>query len=121
MLVRRAQFISTLDLAKEYWQIPMETPFGLYKFEVMLFGLHNAPATFQRPINHVLRGCQTYVRAYIDDISQTWEEHLKNLGRVFQCLADANLRVKLSKCQFGRHEVHYVPGTCYWPGEAQTR
>ena len=47
VLVRRAQFISTLDLAKEYWQIPMQAPFGLYEFEVMLFGLHIAPATFQ--------------------------------------------------------------------------
>ena len=77
----------------------------------MPFGLHNAPATFQRLMNHILRGCQTYVRAYIDDIddySQTWKEHLEHLGRVFQCLADANLRVKLSKCQFGRHEVHYL-------------
>ena len=78
-------------------------------------------------MNHILRGCQTYVRAYIDDIDdysqtwkehleqtwkehleQTWKEHLEHLGRVFQCLADANLRVKLSKCQFGRHEVHYL-------------
>ena len=85
----------------------------------MPFGLHNAPATFQRLMNHILRGCQTYVRAYIDDIDvysqtwkehleQIWKEHLEHLGRVFQCLADANLRVKLSKCQFGRHEVHYL-------------
>ena len=54
--------ISTLDLAKGYWQIPMDegsrdktaftTPFGLYEFEVMPFGLHSAPTTFQRMINH---------------------------------------------------------------------
>ena len=59
-----AQAISTLDLAKGYWQIPMDqgskdktaftTPFGLYEFEVMPFGLHSGPATFQRMINHVL-------------------------------------------------------------------
>ena len=56
--------ITTLDLAKGYWQIPMDeeskdktaftTPFGLYEFEVMPFGLHSAPATFQRMINHTL-------------------------------------------------------------------
>ena len=109
--VGSAQFISTLEIAKGYWQIPMKsfskektafvTPFGLYEFQVMCFGLHNAPVMFQRLMNHVLGGCQTYARAYIDDIvvySQTWEEHLEHLGRVFQCPADANLRVKLSKC-----------------------
>lgn len=70
--------ISTLDLAKGYWQIPMApesrektafaTPFGLYEFEVMPFGLHNAPATFHRTMNHVLRDCSDFSGAYIDDI-----------------------------------------------------
>ena len=59
-----ARAISTLDLAKGYWQIPMDegfrdetaftTPFGLFEFEVMPFGLHSTPVTFQRMINHVL-------------------------------------------------------------------
>ena len=49
-----AKFITTLDLARGYWQIPLAesskeisaftTPYGLHKFEVMPFGLHNAPA-----------------------------------------------------------------------------
>ena len=60
-----AMYITTLDLAKGYWQIPLSkeksaftTPFGLYEFEVMPFGSHSAPATFQRMINHVLQGCE---------------------------------------------------------------
>ena len=62
--VGSAAVLTTLDLASGYWQIPMApesqdktaftTPFGLFKFEVMPFGLHSAPATFQRMINHVL-------------------------------------------------------------------
>ncbi len=76
--VGAARVMSTLDLAKGYWQIPMSTSskektafttsFGLYKFEVMPCGLHNAPATFQRLMDHVLRACQSYASAYMDNI-----------------------------------------------------
>lgn len=71
-------FETTLDLAKGYWQIPLyalsrektafATPDGLYEFEVMPFGLHSAPATFQRMVNTVLRSCFQFAQAYIDDI-----------------------------------------------------
>ena len=53
-----AKFISTLDLARGYWQVPMAaesrkktafvTAFGQFEFTVMPFGLHSAPSTFQR-------------------------------------------------------------------------
>lgn len=59
--LREAQYISTLDLTKGYWQIPMELgskektafamPKGLYQFTRMPFRLHVAPATFQRLID----------------------------------------------------------------------
>ena len=55
--VGSARFISTLDLVKGYWQIPMAdqsqektaftTPYRLFEFRVIPFGLHHAPATFQ--------------------------------------------------------------------------
>ena len=116
-----AGVITTLDLAKGYWQIPVDeeskdktaftTPFGLYEFEVMPFGLHSAPATFQRMINHTLRDCWPFARAYIDDIvifSRSWEEHLVHLQGVFTCLQTAKLTINVSKCQFGRNEVRYL-------------
>jgi len=116
-----AAVITTLDLAKGYWQIPMEassrektaftTPFGLFEFQVMPFGLHNAPATFQRLMNYVLRDCREFAMAYIDDIvifSRSWEEHLRHLREVFHCLAVANLHVKLQKCQFGCIKARYL-------------
>lgn len=45
------------------------TTFGLFEFEVMPFGLHSAPATFQRLMNYVLRSCEPYSKAYIDDLA----------------------------------------------------
>ena len=106
--IGRAKVTSTLDLAKGYWQIPLSessrektaftTTFGLFEFEVMPFGLHSAPATFQRLMNYVLRSCESYAKSYIDDIavySQTWEEHLEHLVEVFRRLVSADLHVKL--------------------------
>lgn len=72
-----AKVISTLDLAKGYWQIPLSrtswekmafcTPFGVHEFKVMPFGLHSALVTFQTLMNQVLRECQDFTGAYIDD------------------------------------------------------
>ena len=115
------KYITTLDLAKGYWQIPLSpeskektafvTPFGLYEFEVMPFGLHNAPATFQRMMDHVFQGCESFAGAYLDDVvifSLTWEEHLKHLAEVFSRLNEAGLTVKPQKCQFAQQEDHYL-------------
>ena len=113
--------VTTLDLVSGYWQIPMApgsrektafaTPFGLFEFEVMPFGLHNVPATFQWMMNHVLRDCQGYAQAYIDDVvifSRDWEEHLGHLQQVFSRPQLAGLTVKMKKCHFGGKQVPYL-------------
>lgn len=84
----KANFITTLDLTKGYYQVPVSsedrektaftTPFGKYRFKTMPFGLKGAPTTFQRLMDRVLSGCHQYAAAYLDDIviySDTWEEH----------------------------------------------
>ncbi|XP_065434808.1 scavenger receptor cysteine-rich type 1 protein M130-like [Chrysemys picta bellii] len=73
-----AKYLSTLDLTKGYWQIPLTpnsraktafpTPFGLFQFVTMPFGLHGAAATFQHLMNKVLQPHNQYAAAYIDDI-----------------------------------------------------
>ena len=72
-----ATFITTLDLARGYWQVPVVkkdraktdfiTPNGLFQFRVMPFGLNGAPATFQRMMDGVLRGLEPFSADYIDD------------------------------------------------------
>ena len=76
---RTARYFSSMDLASGYWQVEMDeqdkekTAFtchlGLYEFNVMPFGLKNAPATFQRLMNYVLRDyLYEFAVVYIDDI-----------------------------------------------------
>ncbi|KAI2645080.1 Transposon Ty3-I Gag-Pol polyprotein [Labeo rohita] len=90
--IGQARYITTLDLCKGYWQVPLDpnsksltafgTPVGLYQFTVLPFGLHGAPATFQRLMDQVLQGCEEWAAAYLDDVviySHNWEEHLSHL------------------------------------------
>ncbi|XP_077334566.1 uncharacterized protein LOC143975892 [Lithobates pipiens] len=116
-----AHYITIMDLSRGYWQIPLApeareksafiTPFGLFEFTVMPFGMKNAPATFQRVMNDLLEGLETFAVAYLDDIavfSPTWEEHLVHLSQVLDQLTAANLTVKPSKCQIAMTNVQYL-------------
>ena len=77
--VGRAKYFSVLDLASGFHQIGMEpkdrqktafsTPYRHYEYVCMLFGLNNAPPTFQRLMDHVLLRMQgTELFVYVDDI-----------------------------------------------------
>ncbi|CAM4531054.1 unnamed protein product [Lepidochelys olivacea] len=103
----RAQFISTLDLTKGYWQVPLDesakersafiTHLGLYEFNVLPFGLRNAPATFQRLVDGLLAGLGEYAVAYLDDVaifSDSWADHLEHLQKVLE-----RIREWTGKCQ----------------------
>lgn len=121
--LREAKYISTIDLKNGYWQVPLSevskplTAFtvpgrGLYQFKVMPFGLHAAPATFQRLLDRVI-GPELEPRAfaYLDDLvlaTPTFEEHLELLRDVFQRLREANLKINPEKCQFCRTELRYL-------------
>uniref|UniRef100_A0A9J7WVP0 ribonuclease H n=1 Tax=Cyprinus carpio carpio TaxID=630221 RepID=A0A9J7WVP0_CYPCA len=117
----RARFISTLDLTKGYWQVPLtetakpktafSTPTGHWQYRVLPFGLHGAPATFQRMMDIVLRPHQAYAAAYIDDVvihSETWEDHLERLRRVLLELWRAGLTANPKKCHLALPEAQYL-------------
>ena len=88
------------------------THHGLYEFNVMPFGLCNAPATFQRLMEAVLGGLtRDSCMVYLDDIlvvGRTFEEHLSNLAKVIDHLGEANLCLKPSKCHLVKREVEYL-------------
>ena len=117
----KAKFITTLDLTRGYWQMPVAaedqhktayaTPFGLFQFRVMPFGLNGAPASFQRMMDRVVDDLQDFAAAYLDDLiiySNTWEDHLKHVRVILQRLREAGLTVKPTKCQFGMERCVYL-------------
>ena len=119
--IGQAQFISTIDLSKGYWQIPLTdrakekssftTPFSEHRYRVMPFGMKNSGATFMRLMNLVLKDADRYAASYIDDIviySQTFEEHITHLKDVFERLRKASLTAKPKKCSIAQTETTYL-------------
>ena len=111
--IRKAKFVSKIDLLKGYYQIPLTdnaklisafiTPEGLYQYTVLPFGLCNAAATFQRLMNKLISGISG-TGVYIDDIicySDNWEEHMVVLRKVFERLRQAQMTVNLVKSEIG--------------------
>ena len=116
-----ARYLTTLDLTKGYWQVPLSkptrektafaTPGGLYQYTVLPFGVHGAPATFQRMMDRLLRSHQAYAAAYIDDIiihSASWDVHLRHLRAVLGELRRAGLTANPTKCRLGLEEASYL-------------
>ncbi|KYO28763.1 hypothetical protein Y1Q_0004424 [Alligator mississippiensis] len=116
-----ARYISTLDLAKVYWQTPVakrdrlktafSTPWGLYEFVRMPFGLHGTAATFQRLMDQILAPHAEYVAAYIDDIiiyTRTWEQHKSSLRAILTELRRTGLTANPQKCALAQKETKYL-------------
>lgn len=115
-----AKWFSTLVLNAGYWQVELDpndkpktafvTRQGLFEFNVMPFGLCNAPATFERLMETVLSGLQWQVcLIYLDDVivyGKTFEEMLHNL--VFEKLRAAGLKLKARKCTLFSKQVKYL-------------
>lgn len=122
--LRDAKYLSSLDLSKSFWQIPIKeedrckTAFyipsrGTFQFTSMPFGLTNAPATQQRLVDMLFYGpeFEHKVFVYIDDIiivSPTFEQHISLLVRVLEKLKMANLTISYQKCKFFRNKLKYL-------------
>ncbi|HRO64990.1 MAG TPA: RNase H-like domain-containing protein [Candidatus Dojkabacteria bacterium] len=117
-----AKYFTVVDAASGFWQIPIHekdkeklaftTASGTYQWNVMPFGFTNAPGIFQRAMNETLddelfRCCLVY----IDDIiiySKTFEDHIKDLNKIFLLLQNFNWQLKLFKCKFAQTKIEYL-------------
>lgn len=119
---KQTPFMTTLDLKSGYHQISVRpadrdktafiTPFGLFRYNVMPFGLRNAPSTFQRMIDRFRSGLQQLtILAYLDDLiilSETFNEHLQALQLVFERLKLFKLHLNRTKCSFACERANYL-------------
>ncbi|GJS46902.1 putative reverse transcriptase domain-containing protein [Tanacetum coccineum] len=113
---------SKIDLRSGYHQLRVReedipktafrTRYGHYEFQVMSFGLTNAPAVFMDLMNRVCKPyLDKFVIVFIDDIliySKSKKEHEEHLRQILKLLKKEELYAKFSKCEFWISRVQFL-------------
>ena len=120
--LQQGNYFCTIDLKSGYWHVRLNdraqerSAFvcrqGLFQWKVMPFGLCNAPATFERLMETVLKGKQWKTcLVYLDDVivfGRTFQECAARLEEVLQCLGQAGLKMKPKKCHFFQKRLSFL-------------
>jgi len=120
--LQTAKYYTKLDIKDAYhnvrikagdeWKTTLTTKYGTYEYLVMLFGLTNAPAAFQRWINKTL---QSYIDicciVYLDDVliySDNQEQQQKDVAAILRAIRQQGMKLRPSKCEFHQRETEYL-------------
>src|SRR6202048_1944245 len=120
--ISRAKYFTKFDVRDGYhrlrmatgeeWKTAFRCRYGLFEYNVMPFGLCNAPGTFQHYMNDTFRDfLDKFLIIYLDDLliySDSLAEHKVHVRMVLERLRDAELYLKPSKCQFHVQEVGFL-------------
>ena len=115
------KYFSILDLRSGYHHIGLSeesksltaftTHSGKFQWNVLPFGIGIGVQTFSFVINKAIGHCSDFAANYLDDIivfSRTAEEHMLHLEAIFEALQIADLKIKVSKCEFFKKHVSYL-------------
>src|SRR5436190_15070519 len=117
-----AKPFTKLDLKEAYhqvqikegdeWKTAFRTQYGQYEYCVMPLGLSNAPATFQRLINNIMRVyLDNFIVAYLNDIlvfSQNLKEHIQHVRKVLKKLDNWDLTISPEKSEFHKSQIEFL-------------
>ena len=84
---------------------------GKFQWNVLPFGIRIGVQTFSFVINKAIGHCSDFATNYLDDIivfSRTAEDHMEHLERIFAALQTADLKIKVSKCEFFKKHISYL-------------
>ena len=121
----KARIFSKCDLSRGFYQLPVRSdvrPYlafsthqGHYEFQVLPFGLHNAPSIFSKMMTKLLAPLNNdCILHFMDDIliaTSTWEEHVQALQMLFERLQETGLTARPSKCKIGFEELEFLGHT----------
>ncbi|GJM30511.1 MAG: hypothetical protein DHS20C17_31460 [Cyclobacteriaceae bacterium] len=121
--IKASKFFTTLDLQSGYHHIPLTdrasdatgfvSPIGHFQFNVLPFGIHSAPPSFQRCMEEILAVpiAKGYCKVYLDDViifSDSFKAHEKHIRSILEILQKNNMRIRPDKCEWFMKEVKYL-------------